>query len=83
MSIISLFHLVLLHITSLMKFIVLQIGTKHADILKQTLMPIVDTKKCNTSQDLEGEITPFMFCAGFKEGKHDACQVRMVLSDNI
>jgi len=41
-------------------------------------MPIVDTKKCNTSQDLEGEITPYMFCAGFKQGKHDACQVRMV-----
>ena len=64
--------------TSIRNFTVLYIETGHADILKQTLMPIVDTKKCNTSKDLEGEITPYMFCAGFKLGKHDACQVRMV-----
>ncbi|CAC5380539.1 ST14 [Mytilus coruscus] len=48
--------------------------SKHPDKLKNTVMPIVDTKKCNGTEDLEDQITPYMFCAGFQKGKNDACQ---------
>ncbi|XP_063427413.1 suppressor of tumorigenicity 14 protein homolog [Mytilus trossulus] len=48
--------------------------TEHPDKLKNTVMPIVDTKRCNGTEDLKDQITPYMFCAGFQEGKNDACQ---------
>ena len=50
-------------------------GTGDEDILKQSLMPIVDIKTCNTTDSLAGQITDFMFCGGFKKGGNDACQV--------
>ncbi|CAC5380542.1 LRP1B [Mytilus coruscus] len=49
-------------------------GTGHDDILKQTPMPIEDTQTCNNTSNLKGDITDYMFCGGFKEGKNDACQ---------
>ena len=38
-------------------------------------MPIVDVKTCNNTPSLKGEITDFMICGGFEQGKNDACQV--------
>lgn len=46
------------------------------DTLKEALVPIISTKKCNSSCMYNGEITSRMLCAGYTEGKVDACQVR-------
>ncbi len=46
------------------------------DTLKEAPVPIISTKKCNSSCMYNGEITPRMLCAGYTEGKVDACQVR-------
>uniref|UniRef100_A0A9J7ZT78 Transmembrane serine protease 5 n=1 Tax=Cyprinus carpio carpio TaxID=630221 RepID=A0A9J7ZT78_CYPCA len=37
-------------------------------------VPLISTKKCNSSCMYNGEITPRMLCAGYTEGKVDACQ---------
>lgn len=44
-------------------------------MLKQTIMPIVDRDTCNKTEELVGEITSDMICAGWEEGKNDACGV--------
>lgn len=49
-------------------------NTGSADILKQSLMPIVDRQTCNNTQGFIGDITPHMVCSGWEEGKNDACQ---------
>lgn len=46
------------------------------DTLKEAPVPIISTKKCNSSCMYNGEITSRMLCAGYTEGKVDACQVR-------
>lgn len=46
------------------------------DTLKEAPVPIISTKKCNSSCMYNGEITPRVLCAGYTEGKVDACQVR-------
>lgn len=40
-------------------------------------MPVRNTQECNTTINpiLVGQITSYMFCAGFSAGGHDACQV--------
>ena len=50
-------------------------GTGSDTVLKQTIMPIVDRDTCNKTEGLVGLITPYMICAGWEEGKNDACQV--------
>jgi hypothetical protein len=50
-------------------------GTGSDTVLKQTIMPIVDRDTCNKTKDMVGYITPYMICAGWEEGKNDACQV--------
>uniref|UniRef100_W5KRA8 Transmembrane serine protease 5 n=1 Tax=Astyanax mexicanus TaxID=7994 RepID=W5KRA8_ASTMX len=37
-------------------------------------VPLISTKKCNSSCMYNGEITSRMLCAGYTEGKVDACQ---------
>ncbi|XP_030633919.1 transmembrane protease serine 5 [Chanos chanos] len=44
------------------------------DTLKEAPVPIISTKKCNSSCMYNGEITQRMLCAGYTEGKVDACQ---------
>lgn len=48
------------------------------DTLKEAPVPIISTKKCNSSCMYNGEITSRMLCAGYTEGKVDACQVRCI-----
>ncbi|XP_064880505.1 transmembrane protease serine 5 isoform X1 [Oncorhynchus nerka] len=43
--------------------------------LKEAPVPLISTKKCNSSCMYNGEVTPRMLCAGYTEGKVDACQV--------
>lgn len=50
------------------------------DTLKEAPVPIISTKKCNSSCMYNGEITPRMLCAGYTEGKVDACQVGCMYS---
>lgn len=45
------------------------------EVLKEAPVPLISTKKCNSSCMYNGEITPRMLCAGYTEGKVDACQV--------
>lgn len=49
-------------------------GIQSPDTLKEAPVPIISTKKCNSSCMYNGEITPRMLCAGYTEGKVDACQ---------
>ncbi|XP_008278873.1 transmembrane protease serine 5 [Stegastes partitus] len=49
-------------------------GIHSPDTLKEAPVPIISTKKCNSSCMYNGEITPRMLCAGYTEGKVDACQ---------
>uniref|UniRef100_A0A8C5PPQ3 Transmembrane protease serine 5 n=1 Tax=Leptobrachium leishanense TaxID=445787 RepID=A0A8C5PPQ3_9ANUR len=42
--------------------------------LKEAMVPIISTKKCNSSCIYDGNITPRMLCAGYPDGKVDACQ---------
>ncbi|MBN3302541.1 TMPS5 protease, partial [Amia calva] len=44
------------------------------DTLKEAPVPLISTKKCNSSCMYDGDITPRMLCAGYTEGKVDACQ---------
>ncbi|XP_062872584.1 transmembrane protease serine 5 [Trichomycterus rosablanca] len=44
------------------------------DTLKEAPVPLISTKKCNSSCMYNGEITQRMLCAGYTEGKVDACQ---------
>ncbi|KAG9265412.1 transmembrane protease serine 5 isoform X1 [Astyanax mexicanus] len=44
------------------------------DTLKEAPVPLISTKKCNSSCMYNGEITSRMLCAGYTEGKVDACQ---------
>ena len=45
------------------------------DTLKEAAVPLISTKRCNSSCMYDGEITARMLCAGYSEGKVDACQV--------
>ncbi|CAN2388265.1 Transmembrane protease serine, partial [Pristimantis euphronides] len=42
--------------------------------LKEAMVPIISTRKCNSSCIYDGDITPRMLCAGYLHGKVDACQ---------
>ena len=51
-------------------------GGVPANILQQVSVPIISQKKCRHSTSYRtSEITENMFCAGFDDGKIDACQV--------
>ncbi|XP_047191726.1 transmembrane protease serine 5 [Scophthalmus maximus] len=49
-------------------------GVHSPDTLKEAPVPVISTKKCNSSCMYNGEITSRMLCAGYTEGKVDACQ---------
>ncbi|CAG08915.1 unnamed protein product, partial [Tetraodon nigroviridis] len=49
-------------------------GVHSPDTLKEAPVPIISTKRCNSSCMYNGEITSRMLCAGYTEGKVDACQ---------
>ncbi|XP_041801752.1 trypsin-3 [Chelmon rostratus] len=42
--------------------------------LRTVKLPIVSTKKCNSSESFDGRITENMLCAGFSAGGKDACK---------
>ncbi|KFV01190.1 Transmembrane protease serine 5, partial [Pterocles gutturalis] len=44
------------------------------ETLKEALVPLIGTKKCNSSCMYAGELTARMLCAGYLHGKVDACQ---------
>nr|XP_015193100.1 PREDICTED: transmembrane protease serine 5 isoform X3 [Lepisosteus oculatus] len=44
------------------------------ETLKEAPVPLISTKKCNSSCMYDGEITSRMLCAGYTEGQVDACQ---------
>ncbi|KAH1175496.1 hypothetical protein KIL84_008370 [Mauremys mutica] len=46
-----------------------------AEMLKEAIVPLISTKKCNSSCMYSGELTPRMLCAGYLDGKVDACQL--------
>ncbi|XP_072282341.1 transmembrane protease serine 5 isoform X4 [Pyxicephalus adspersus] len=45
--------------------------------LKEAMVPLISTKKCNSSCIYDGDITPRMLCAGYLDGKVDACQLAL------
>ncbi|XP_075892493.1 transmembrane protease serine 5 [Nelusetta ayraudi] len=49
-------------------------GVHSPDTLKEAPVPIISTKRCNSTCMYNGEITSRMLCAGYTEGKVDACQ---------
>ncbi|NWH71707.1 TMPS5 protease, partial [Piaya cayana] len=44
------------------------------DTLKEAPVPLIGTKRCNSSCMYAGELTARMLCAGYPQGKIDACQ---------
>uniref|UniRef100_A0A8B9ZIX2 Peptidase S1 domain-containing protein n=1 Tax=Anas platyrhynchos TaxID=8839 RepID=A0A8B9ZIX2_ANAPL len=44
------------------------------ETLKEALVPLISTRRCNSSCMYEGELTARMLCAGYPQGKIDACQ---------
>ncbi|XP_052642574.1 transmembrane protease serine 5-like isoform X2 [Harpia harpyja] len=44
------------------------------ETLKEALVPLVGTKRCNSSCMYAGRLTARMLCAGYLRGKIDACQ---------
>ncbi|XP_075377306.1 transmembrane protease serine 5 [Mycteria americana] len=44
------------------------------ETLKEALVPLIGTKRCNSSCMYAGELTARMLCAGYPRGKIDACQ---------
>ncbi|XP_043937001.1 transmembrane protease serine 5 [Protopterus annectens] len=49
-------------------------GYNTPDMLREAVVPLINSKKCNSSCMYNGEITPRMLCAGYPEGRIDACQ---------
>uniref|UniRef100_A0A674JL88 Transmembrane serine protease 5 n=1 Tax=Terrapene triunguis TaxID=2587831 RepID=A0A674JL88_9SAUR len=48
---------------------------EHGEQLQEkAIVPLISTKKCNSSCMYSGELTPRMLCAGYLDGKVDACQ---------
>ncbi|KAJ7427426.1 transmembrane protease serine 5-like protein [Willisornis vidua] len=45
-----------------------------AGTLKEALVPLIGTKRCNSSCMYSGELTARMLCAGYPRGQVDACQ---------
>ncbi|XP_054251532.1 transmembrane protease serine 5 [Indicator indicator] len=45
-----------------------------AGTLKEALVPLIGTKRCNSSCMYQGELTARMLCAGHPHGRIDACQ---------
>nr|XP_032629462.1 transmembrane protease serine 5 [Chelonoidis abingdonii] len=45
-----------------------------AEMLKEAIVPLISSKKCISSCMYFGELTPRMLCAGYLDGKVDACQ---------
>ncbi|XP_053942895.1 transmembrane protease serine 5 isoform X2 [Cuculus canorus] len=44
------------------------------ETLKEAPVPLIGTKRCNSSCMYAGELTARMLCAGYPQGKIDACQ---------
>ncbi|NXK53212.1 TMPS5 protease, partial [Chauna torquata] len=44
------------------------------ETLKEALVPLIGTKRCNSSCMYAGELTARMLCAGYPHGTVDACQ---------
>ncbi|XP_009582029.1 PREDICTED: transmembrane protease serine 5, partial [Fulmarus glacialis] len=44
------------------------------ETLKEALVPLIGSKRCNSSCMYAGELTARMLCAGYLHGKIDACQ---------
>ncbi|XP_058712834.1 transmembrane protease serine 5 [Poecile atricapillus] len=45
-----------------------------AGTLKEALVPLIGTRRCNSSCGYRGELTARMLCAGHLQGRVDACQ---------
>ena len=50
-------------------------GGSFSLILMQANVPFIPTTTCNGADMYDGEVENGMFCAGYKEGKIDACRV--------
>lgn len=54
---------------------------ENSPILRKVRVPVWSREEClKDSRYQEKKITENMFCAGYKAGQHDACQVKI---DNI
>uniref|UniRef100_A0A803VK26 Transmembrane serine protease 5 n=1 Tax=Ficedula albicollis TaxID=59894 RepID=A0A803VK26_FICAL len=49
-------------------------STTPAGTLKEALVPLIGTRRCNSSCVYKGELTARMLCAGHLQGQVDACQ---------
>lgn len=49
--------------------------------LRQVQVELIANKICNEPQAYNNAVTPRMLCAGYLEGKRDACQVRGLINN--
>ncbi|XP_071794314.1 trypsin-like [Asterias amurensis] len=45
-----------------------------ADVLQEAMVPIISNGECNAPTSYDGDITDNMLCAGYMQGRVDACQ---------
>lgn len=55
-------------------------GTCCTNLLKQALVPYVDTDTCNRPDYYGSQITENMLCAGYAQGGTDTCQVMLEIT---
>ena len=60
-------------------------GGNTANLLQEVLLPVFSNEECRNLKYDPEEITSNMLCAGYSQGKIDACQVssRGCLSSNL
>ena len=51
------------------------VGTGDNNVLGEAKVEILTNEVCNQAKWYRGRVTDLMLCAGFPEGKVDACQV--------
>lgn len=51
-------------------------AARSSDVLQDSVVPLLSTQLCNSSCVYSGALTPRMLCAGYLDGRADACQVR-------
>ena len=50
-----------------------------SDVVREVVVPIMSNEECKKTKYKPHEITDNMMCAGYNQGKIDACQVREII----
>lgn len=54
-----------------------------SDMLQDAVVPLLSTEVCNSSCVYSGSLTSRMLCAGYLDGRADACQVWPMVDEGM